>query len=177
MERHEIAALAAAEGITPAVMLEELVEAKWRTTIRAMAQGGLSVRQACVATNTDIPPPAVTGSKYWQALYDQELYDWREGMDISRRDIITGMQEAIALAITVEDPGAAIKGWAELGKLCGLYRPQKTEVKVDFTDTTALAQLQRMSDADLMRLMGRTPVEAINGEVLSSTETPTESAP
>jgi hypothetical protein len=62
---------------------------------------------------------------------------------ITREDVISGFLDAVALATTATEVVAA---WREIGKINGLYEPQKVEI------TKTLKDLTRLKDEELVRL-------------------------
>jgi hypothetical protein len=160
-------------GNTLPASYEELttvqVEQQYLPLIRAMVQGSLTLRQASVMTNIPAPTAAqnltttdgdkipLVESTIWRNLVLRERKAWQDGLDITRRDIIEGMKEAIELAMMTQDAAAAIKGWTEIGKLVGVYAPVKQEVALSVSGSATITHLERMTDEELMKLINDQP--------------------
>jgi hypothetical protein len=65
-----------------------------------------------------------------QAYLEDHRKELRNAAQIERGDVITGFMDAIDLARTAADPGSMIRGWSEIGKMLGLYAPEKKEVTI-----------------------------------------------
>lgn len=137
----------------PVIALKTAIESAWLPLIQAMVKGNLSVRQAAISTGLSVPPPDLMQTDVWKNIVMREQAIWRQALNIDRRDIVDGMLEAINLAMAVEDAGAAVRGWSEIAKMCGLYQNTRTETAVSTDNTKALEHLHKLSDAELITLM------------------------
>ena len=72
---------------------------------------------------------------------------------IDRTAVITGILSGIELAKERMDGATVIRGWAELGKLMGYYSPQRLAVEVSAVADLEMGRLERLSDAELLKLM------------------------
>ena len=71
---------------------------------------------------------------------------------INRGDVIAGFMEAIDTARLAADPGSMIRGWTEIGKMLGLYAPEKKEVVITEGQRAIQSKFDIMSDAELLAL-------------------------
>lgn len=91
-----------------------------------------------------------------RAMLDMGFAEAKERFQVSRDEVVEGIREGIEIAKLTDDAGNVIRGWSEIARICGLVAPQQTQVKVDVTTQTLLpSQYQELSDADLLRLVGR----------------------
>lgn len=58
---------------------------------------------------------------------------------MSRNEILEGIKESVDLAMRMDDPNTAIRGWVELAKLLDYYKPEKK--LVEHTGTVELQVL------------------------------------
>lgn len=76
-------------------------------------------------------------------------YEIAKTLKVTRNKVLEGMMEAIEIAKVQEDPTAMIRGWTEVGKICGYY-----EKKVVLKDERKAAtdNLKSLSTEDLVAL-------------------------
>jgi len=86
--------------------------------------------------------------------------------NITKKAVIDGMMEAIDMAKMKADPAVMVAGWREIGKLCGFYEPTVHKLEVTAKGAALLAQMDSMSDAELLELAAPEGV-IIEGEVES----------
>ena len=75
-------------------------------------------------------------------------------LQISRETAIQGLLEAIAEAKAQANPAAMIQGWKAIAQMLGLFEPKRLAVEVSAAADAERGRLERMSDAELLRLMG-----------------------
>ena len=71
---------------------------------------------------------------------------------ITKRMVMEGFQEAIAMAKLQAEPLTMIAGWREIGKLCGFYEPTKAELKITANGQVLHRRLSALSDDELLKL-------------------------
>lgn len=81
---------------------------------------------------------------------EREEYAKASGM--TKNKVIEGFSEAIDLARIKGDPIAMIAGWREIGKMCGFYEAQKTEIKLSVQGQVLVSRLNSMTDEELLQL-------------------------
>ena len=64
-----------------------------------------------------------------------------------------GLLEAVAYARTQMNPMAMIRGFAEIGKMLGLYAPEVKRVEVSADGQVEMDRLARLSDAELLKMV------------------------
>lgn len=89
--------------------------------------------------------------------------EYARASGITRKKVIDGMMEAVDMARLKGEPLTMIAGWREIGKMCGLYEPQKTKVEVSVNGQVMIQRLQTMTDAELLSLVEGDPT-ALDGE-------------
>jgi hypothetical protein len=74
-------------------------------------------------------------------------------LELDRQRVLAGLMEAVETARAQADPHALIRAWAEIGKMCGFYAPERKTVEVSATVSGRLrAEIEAMSDAELLAL-------------------------
>jgi hypothetical protein len=74
-------------------------------------------------------------------------------LQISRQDVIGGLQEAFVMAREQREPSAMVSAARELGRLMGFYEPLRHAVEVTaVTNMELMRRLHTMSDAELSAL-------------------------
>jgi hypothetical protein len=86
----------------------------------------------------------------------------RQGVDsqrlgLARQDVIQGLLEAVQMARERQEPAAMISAWRELGRLMGHYAPDRRQVEVTAVADVEIGRLERLSDAELVRLIDGHP--------------------
>jgi len=74
-------------------------------------------------------------------------------LEIDRDAVIRGVLAGIDIAKERMDAASVIRGWAELGKMLGYYEPLRHAVDVAGVADLELARLNRLSDAELVKLI------------------------
>jgi phage terminase small subunit len=74
-------------------------------------------------------------------------------LQIERQDVIAGLLGAIEQARAQANPGAMIAGWREVGRMLGFYEPQRHQVEVSAAAEAEMVRYERMTDAELVRLV------------------------
>ncbi len=99
-----------------------------------------------------------------QAELAQMYGEARKKANVTRDDVLAGFQEAINDAKLAGDPATQIKGWTEIGKMCGFYAPEERKITVDITQTELLKQIDSMSTEELLELAEQDSLEVIEAE-------------
>ena len=86
-------------------------------------------------------------------IYHAEKALYAESCQITRKQVMEGLLEAIEMAKLVNEPASMISGWREVGKMCGFYEPVKRTIDVNIQGDVTVKRLERMSDADLLKLV------------------------
>lgn len=88
----------------------------------------------------------------------------RRKAEISRDEVLEGFREAINDAKLAGEPATQIKGWTEIGKMCGFYAPEKKEVRLTASAAGLEEQLQGLTTEQLLELAGQDTLEVLEGE-------------
>lgn len=86
-----------------------------------------------------------------KALYAEEKRLYEEAAQMTRKKVMDGLLEGIEMAKMVSEPASVIRGWREVGLMCGYYEP--TRVNVNVSGNVEVRRLNSMSDAELLRLI------------------------
>ena len=73
-------------------------------------------------------------------------------LQITKELVIVEPQEAIELARQQDDPGAMIRGWAQIARLIGAYAPERKKIEISLDGEALRAQFAGMSDAELLAI-------------------------
>lgn len=73
-------------------------------------------------------------------------------LEIERHTVIQGLLRAIEQARVQSNPAAMIAGWREVGRLLGLYQPDRHVVQVGSVGGER-ARLERLTDVELNALL------------------------
>lgn len=95
------------------------------------------------------------------ALYNKEKLAYEEASQMTRKRVMDGLLEAVEMAKLMSEPASMVSGWREIGKMCGYYEPKKVTVDVNVTGNIVHERLNRLSDADLLKIIqeqGATPL-------------------
>jgi phage terminase small subunit len=94
----------------------------------------------------------------------QELHaKYAEAAQVSRKQVLDGMLDAIQMAKMQGDTAVMVAGWREIGKMCGFYAAEKKEVSVNITAKRAIDKLETMTDQELLEMMEKDSA-ALEGE-------------
>lgn len=117
---------------------------------------GLSYTAAAAAIglkDPDMRGRYLGASKRVKAALQKRKEEFRRDVRVTRIEVVEGMKEAIDLAKLKGDPTAMIAGWREIGKLCGLYEPQKVEIGLSPSGEALIRSFSSKSDEELVRIM------------------------
>lgn len=77
-----------------------------------------------------------------------------EKHEVDRDRVLSGLLEAVDLARAQGDPGAMIRAWTEIGRLCGLYAAEKTaKVDVSVSARRVIDKLETLPDSALLKMV------------------------
>lgn len=76
-------------------------------------------------------------------------------LSLDRNRVLTGLLEAVEMAREQRNPAGMIAGLREIGKLMGLYAPERVKMAVDDGQTADLRRLEGMSDEALVALIAQ----------------------
>ena len=122
----------------------------------AAIRAGYSARSAHVTACRMLKDPVV------KAAVAERQGEIAEELEISREKVMRGLLDAVEIARVQADPGAMVKAWSEIARMCGYYAPVKQRVDVSVSAKRMVDQFEVMSDAELLRLADQVgPVEAV----------------
>lgn len=75
-------------------------------------------------------------------------------LSIQREDVLNGLMEAAAMAKLQCDPAGMVAAWKQVGHLMGYYSPERIKVDVSVQGPRVVNHLERLSDAELLALIG-----------------------
>jgi hypothetical protein len=123
------------------------------TPAQAYKSAGYTSRLSAVQSNHPIHRPVVKDAI---AARQNKM---RDDAQISRGDVLRGLQRAIKDASLQADSMAQIAGWREIGKMLGYYEPEKREIVLSDRREEAIRQLQEVSMDDLLELAGDSVID------------------
>lgn len=130
-------------------------------------RAGMDPRPAAQAAGWADPKTALWRLEH-RPLVQQELGKIyaaaRRKANITRDQVLQGFKDAIDDAKLAGDPATQIKGWTEIGKMCGFYAPEEKKVTVDIQATELAKQIDSLSTEELLRLAKQDSLEVIEAE-------------
>lgn len=87
------------------------------------------------------------------ALYNEEKRQYEAAGQMTRKKVMDGLQDGIAMATLLGEPASVIAGWREVGRLCGYYEPVTVKHQVTVDGKVMVDRMNRMSDAELFRII------------------------
>lgn len=97
-------------------------------------------------------------------IYHREKEAYAAAVGMTRQKVMEGLLEAVEMAKIQADPTAMIAGWREVGKMCGYYEPVKKQIDVNITGNVVMQRLNKLSDAELLKLIETETANALEGE-------------
>lgn len=85
-------------------------------------------------------------------IYEREKAAYEAAVQMTRKQVMEGLLEGIALAKLAAEPSSVIAGWREVGKMCGYYE-QRKQVDINVHGDVTVRRLEALSDADLLKLV------------------------
>ena len=94
-----------------------------------------------------------------------EREEYAKASQITRKQVVDGFLEGISMGKIMSDPTAVIRGWREVGLMCGYYAPTVKKITVSHSGEVLLTKMQAMSDSELLALAENNGSrEALTGE-------------
>ena len=78
----------------------------------------------------------------------------RARVDITKEDVLTGIQKAIFQADLLSDPMAQIAGWREISKMLGYDAPREIKITINGAVKDVRKQIAQLGDEELVELLG-----------------------
>lgn len=72
---------------------------------------------------------------------------------ITRLTVVQTLQEAVEMARMMADPGNMIAGAREIGKMLGLYEPEKKSIDLTLNQNRIRSQYERLTDQELLEVI------------------------
>lgn len=91
-----------------------------------------------------------------QELIAKNKAQTAEDLKMTRKQVLEGFLEAIDIGRIQADPHAMVKGWTEIGKMCGYYAPEVKNVNLSISAKRMIDKFETMSDEELLRLAEKT---------------------
>ena len=86
----------------------------------------------------------------------------RKACQMDRKKVMAGFLDAIEIAKLQADGSTMVAGWREVGRMCGLYEPEKKELAVSVTAKRMIDKLETMTTEELFELAAES--EAVDAE-------------
>ena len=103
-------------------------------------------------------------------LYEEEKRLYEDSAQMTRKRVMEGLLEGVEMAKLMAEPASVIAGWREIGKMCGYYEVVRKKVDINVTGNVVMQRMERMTDADLMKLIQGTVQDVIAHEGQSTDE-------
>lgn len=133
---------------------------------RAKGMNCVQAAQSAGYSNPNVQGYQVEKAENVQLALKKEWKRAEKVMDISKKQVLDGMMDAIGQAKLMADPMAQISGWREVAKMCGYYEPQRLQVEVSVSAKRLFSQFETLSDEELLRIAEQDIIEADEFEVL-----------
>ena len=88
-----------------------------------------------------------------RALMQQEQALYAEAAQMSRKKVIDMHLEAYDAAKLLSEPATMVAAAREIGKICGLYEPQKVQIDISGSVQHEIHRFEAMSDAELLEVL------------------------
>jgi phage terminase small subunit len=146
---------------------EFLLNDRQRHFVDAVA-AGQSATEAAKAAGYSAASAHVRGCRLMKVKAVQDALaekraEIAEELELTREKVMRGLLEAVEIARLQADPGAMVKAWSELARMCGYYAPVKQQVDVSVSAKRMVDQFEVMSDAELLRLADQAGSVAAEG--------------
>jgi phage terminase small subunit len=99
-------------------------------------------------------------------MLDAEKAKYEASVQMTRKKVMDGLLEGVEMAKLAGEPASMIAGWREIGKMCGYYEPVTRKVDITVNGNVVMERLNRMSDADLLKMIQADVTAAVELEVL-----------
>ena len=145
--------MAAAAAVSPDKPLTEkqklyaVARARGESVPNAMAAAGYN-EQVSYGYRLDKMPNV-------QRLIQQEQALYAEAAQMDRKKVIDMQLEAYELARTMAEPATMVSAAREIGKICGLYEPQKVQISVGGSVQHEIHRFEAMSDDELLEVLAQ----------------------
>lgn len=87
------------------------------------------------------------------ALYNEEKRLYEESAQMTRKKVMDGLLDGIEMCKTMSDGPGVITGWKTVGQMCGYFEPVKRRIDINVTGSVEMGRLNRLSDAELLRVI------------------------
>lgn len=104
--------------------------------------------------------------------YNAEKAKYEEAAQMTRKKVMDGLLEGIDMCKLTSDGPGIINGWKTVGQMCGYFEPVKRRLDINVTGSIEMNRLNRMSDADLLRVIQQGAAAEL--ELLENTPAPGE---
>lgn len=91
-----------------------------------------------------------------QSLIAKHQAETAEALKLTRQHVLSGFLEAIDIGRLQADPHAMVKGWTEIGKMCGYYAPEVKNINMSISAKRMIDKFETMSDEELLQLAEKT---------------------
>jgi hypothetical protein len=88
----------------------------------------------------------------------------RKAAQMTREKVMNGFSEAIDMARMQGDAGNMVAGWREIGRMCGLYEPERKQVDVNLNAKRVISKLETMSTDELFDFIEGESEEVVEAE-------------
>lgn len=137
------------------VPVDKPLTAQQRAFVKAWAEGDSIPNAMHRAGYNDQPSYGYRMAKMPNilALYHEEKRLYEEAAQMTRKKVMDMLLESYEMAKLMSEPATMVSAAREVGKMCGYYEPTKTQVNVTLNGQVNVAQLGRLSDEELLKII------------------------
>jgi hypothetical protein len=96
----------------------------------------------------------MTRNPHALAIYHEKKAQYEAAGNMNRDKFMTMLQESYDMAKLMSEPASMVAAAREVGKACGYYAP--VERKISISGNVALDKMNKLSDQELLELLGQT---------------------
>jgi len=130
---------------------------KQKLFIQYVAEGdsgsNAAVRAGCTPTSARVI------ASQWRAIpvIQQEIAKaqaaYAEASQMTKKKVMDMLLEGYEMAKLMSEPATMVSAAREVGKMCGFYEPKKIDLNVNVSGNVILENMNKMSDADLLKII------------------------
>jgi uncharacterized protein YunC (DUF1805 family) len=87
------------------------------------------------------------------ALYAKYKKEYEEAGRMTKKKVMDMHMEAFEMSKLMAEPSTMVAAAREIGRLCGYYEPTKLNVNLNVAGNVTMQSMEKMSDAELIRLI------------------------
>lgn len=128
---------------------------------------GASMVEACRNEGIKVYANLSTDPRF-QAVVAKERKKNELAIEMTRDKVMQGLLDAVDMARVMSDPHAMIKGWTEIGRMCGYYAPDTKKIEVSVSAKRLVDKFETMSDEELLKYAEKDIIDLFANEKIDS---------